>query len=61
LIDMAKMLLPQTAADASTHRLQQLAANLTNKQLSNANIPSKYWPLLRNISKVSLYKAYLDI
>jgi chromosome segregation ATPase len=52
LIDLAKIVCPSTATDASTHRLKQSASAISDKQLKDGGIPSKYWPYLRNLSKV---------
>jgi chromosome segregation ATPase len=52
LIDLAKIVFPSTATDASTHRLKRLASTISDKQLKDGGIPSKYWPHLRDLSKV---------
>ncbi|KAN0074017.1 hypothetical protein V8E54_007954 [Elaphomyces granulatus] len=51
LLDLAKLVFPETSTDPSTCRIQQLIANVTNKQLDSKGIPSKYWPFLRNLHK----------
>lgn len=56
LIDMAKKLCPK-ANTASTHGLQQWAANATDDQLKKAGIPSKYRPFLKKLGNVSNYSA----
>ena len=53
LISLGKMAFPKLASDASTHRLQQrLQAKSVETELDAAKIPCKYWPFLKNISKV---------
>jgi hypothetical protein len=52
LIEIAKKIFPKEENEASTHRLQQLAAQISDKQLDKAGVPTKYWKSLRNISKV---------
>ncbi|KIM98795.1 hypothetical protein OIDMADRAFT_146499 [Oidiodendron maius Zn] len=47
LVDMAKLVFGD--GSSSTQRLQQLAANANNKQLSG--ISSKYWRYLRSFPK----------
>ncbi|KAN0083892.1 hypothetical protein V8E54_002980 [Elaphomyces granulatus] len=48
---LAKLLFPQTSTDQSTHRIQQLAASVKDEELIAADIPTKYWPFLRNLRK----------
>jgi hypothetical protein len=55
IIDMAKLIFQNNRSlveDPSTNRLQQLAANVTDKQLKESQIPSKYWPYIRSLPKV---------
>jgi hypothetical protein len=55
IIDLAKFVHrnnPSVVDDPSTHRLQQLSANATDKQLRESQIPTKYWPFIRNLAKV---------
>ena len=40
------------STDGSIDKLQKFADNLTAKQLSEANIPSKYWGSLRKVKEV---------
>jgi hypothetical protein len=51
LLELAKLLFPQTSTDQSTHRIQQLAASVKDEELIAADIPTKYWPFLRNLRK----------
>ena len=55
IIDMAKLIFQNNRSvveDPSTNRLQQLAANVTDKQLKESQIPTKYWPHIRSLPKV---------
>jgi hypothetical protein len=55
VIDLAKFVYqkyPSAVENSSTHQLQQLAARVTDKQLRECQIPTKYWPFIRNIAKV---------
>lgn len=53
LISLGKIAFPKFASDASTHRLQQrLGMKSVETELAAADIPCKYWPFLKNISKV---------
>ena len=53
LISLGKIAFPKFASDASTHRLQQrLRMKSVETELAAADIPCKYWPFLKNISKV---------
>jgi hypothetical protein len=55
IIDMGKFIFrnnPALVEDPSTNRLRQLAANVTDKQLKESQIPSKYWPFIRSLPKV---------
>jgi len=52
LISLGKIAFPKFASDASTHRLQQrLGMKSVETELAAADIPCKYWPFLKNISK----------
>jgi hypothetical protein len=48
LYDLAKLIFPSLKSDAS---IQQLATKVTGKQLTKANIPAKYWPLIKDLPK----------
>lgn len=52
LIDMAKIAFPSEVDTNSTIKLQQLTASAKDQVLKKAKIPSKFWPLLRNLNKV---------
>jgi hypothetical protein len=55
VIDLAKFVYQKYSSaveNSSTHQLQQLAARVTDKQLRECQMPTKYWPLIRNIAKV---------
>lgn len=43
--------------DKSTTRLQQFAAKVTDKQLRDLNVPTKFWTLLRSIDKVCKFSS----
>ena len=55
VIEMARLVFKNNAAlaaDSPTHRLQQLATNVTQRQLEQSCIPEKYWPSIRSLTKV---------
>ena len=53
LIALGKLAFPKVTTNPTTHRLQQRLQSATvDQELAAANIPSKYWPYLKNISKV---------
>jgi hypothetical protein len=56
LIDLARKVAktykPELNNDQSTARLQQFAANVTDTQLENTEIPRKFWGVLRKLDKV---------
>ncbi len=49
---VAKKYKSELVDDIATSRLQQFATNITDTQLRDLEIPSKFWNLLRNIGKV---------
>jgi len=52
LIALGKLAFPKVTTNPTTHRLQQRLQSATvDQELAAANIPSKYWPYLKNISK----------
>jgi hypothetical protein len=59
IIAMAKLVFDKLDNDPSTHRLQQLASKVTDKQLREKSIPPKYWPHIRSLSEV--YKEFYFI
>jgi len=48
----AKKYKSELVGDASTTRLQQFAASVTDAQLRDLEVPPKFWTLLRNIEKI---------
>ena len=54
----AKKYKSELVGDASTTRLQQFAANITDAQLRDLEVPSKFWTLLRNIEKVCKFPSF---
>jgi len=55
VIDLAKFVFQNTLGpvnDPSMHRLQQLAANVTDKQLEESQVPPEYWKFIRKLTKV---------
>ncbi len=53
----AKRYKSELVGDASTTRLQQFAANVTDAQLRDLKVPTKFWTLLRNIEKVCKFSS----
>jgi hypothetical protein len=50
MIEMTRLIFKNNSAlvaDSSICQLQQLAANVTQKQLEQSRIPEKYWPSIR--------------
>jgi hypothetical protein len=56
LIDLARFILKLNPQDSShsTHRLVQLAQNISVKQLQELSIPTKYYSLLQKLPRVSI-------
>lgn len=48
----AKKYKSELVDDTATSRLQQFAANITDTQLRDLEVPPKFWKLLRNIGEV---------
>jgi len=62
LIELARLIAkrykPELVGDASTTRLQQFAASVTDAQLRDLEVPPKFWTLLRNIEKVYKFPSF---
>lgn len=61
LIQMTKKFFPEKRNGGATVKLQRLAAHLSDKQLSEARIPSEYWKSLCNLSKVYFNFLYIRV
>ena len=62
IIDLARLVAktykPEYNYDPSTIRLQKLAANTTDDQLENLQVPRKFWAALRKLDGVIRFFSF---